>query len=59
MKINSDLQALYVERGRLKVSLDKVEEDIRAMETSIIFPKIFIIDGREVKVKIEQLGDDE
>ena len=57
MKINADLQALYVERDRLKVSLDKVEEDIKTLVALGGFPNIIIIDGKEVKLKIE-LGDD-
>ena len=58
MKINADLQALYTERNRLKVSFDKVEEDIRKIVAMSGFPNTIIVDGKEVNLKIEQLGDD-
>lgn len=58
MKINADLQALYTERNRLKVSFDKVEEGIRKIVAMSGFPNTIIVDGKEVNLKIEQLGDD-
>jgi len=56
VKISADLQALYVERDRLKVVLDKVEEDIKTLVAMGGFPNTIIVDGKEVKLKIGQLG---
>ena len=58
MKINADLRVLYAERDRLKASLDKVEEDIKTLVAMGGFPNTTIVDGKEVKLKIEQLGDE-
>ena len=58
MKINADLRALYAERDRLKVSFDKVEEGIRKIVAMGGFPNTIIVDGKEVKLKIKQLGDE-